>query len=507
MRSQQARRSSTRRSPNRRTSSARRSKSPCESTSKTPPLQDNNYQAFDFDRILRRMGIHTREVPLSSHTTSKSKSHRPRSTSKSASKSHSSNRRAGRSTSSGRHYSLDEMWARIRAAEAEARAEKATRRNADTALRAAEAARDTALLERDNAAQQLSATTTQLEAVTLERDNLAGKHFITALSKPPHFSGSGEKTLAVRDWLLTVTDYLNSAAIAHTDTQRIRFAETYLTGEAKRSWNTARSSLVQATAAGTAATTTPVSSPTSYTGITWDAFSKSLIDRWDPACTDVKAMHQLEDLRQTGSLQAFISKFDKLCSYVPDMTDREKVYRFLKNCSPAVAQQVSTDPSTRKMWTRYTPLRDYALNFAVATATTTTNNYNFSNTARPNKRRYAEALGQITSMAQHAAGRLGGRRVEPDGRGGYTTTNNGQVSGRRSSSSGSDPFLSYTNANGQRFSRHITLTKWCHGHQVCICCFAKYTEQTQQHHKENCRAAPKPDKALPDGYTIHRRGG
>lgn len=342
--------------------------------------------------------------------------------------------------------------------------------------------------ERDEAAAETSRLTAELAAEKTANEAATSKSFVSSLGKPTAFSGSrGSDKLGARDWLTSISDYLASSKVANTDAQRVQFAETYLQGEAKRAWHVTRNTM-------------------SEDGITYAAFQQAIIDRWDPASSEINAMNELDDLKQTGSLTAFMQKFDRICSFIPTLTDREKVHKFLRNCNPAVATLIATDPQTKKRWTVYQDLKQYAINYvaslppAAAAAHTT---------ARPHLKRTG-ALGNIRQLVDsvHPSKRF--RKSEEDGF--QAAPGYGSNSARRHNSQPPRPaqpgFQWHKNAKQQWFSRHNNVIKWCHAHDICICCFETYDRgTTAKFHREHCGQPPQPDKKLPPGYEYESKNG
>jgi hypothetical protein len=167
----------------------------------------------------------------------------------------------------------------------------------------------------------------QVQAAELQSkiEMFEGKAFLQALNKPAVFTGAkviGKPSLSVRDWMLAVTDYTTSIGM-HNDKKKVAIAESYLGGDAKRDWHTKRRVLQE-----------------EDTTITFEVFSKSVIDSWDPACSDVKARAQLETIKFKGNITVYVSMFDRICSFIPNMTADEKVHKFLyqiRKTHPVVA--------------------------------------------------------------------------------------------------------------------------------------------------------------------------
>lgn len=179
------------------------------------------------------------------------------------------------------------------------------------------------------------------------------KTFLQALNKPSTFTGAkvkGKPNLSVRDWIMSVKDYADSLQLS-SDRLRVTVAESYLGGDAKRDWHTKRKVMQD-----------------SGVDITFASFTEAVIDSWDPACSDVKARMQLEQHRYLGNMTAYVSRFDRLCSFIPKMNADERVHKFLYQLQithPRIAQDLQTDPATKERWTDYHALRKYALHTAV----------------------------------------------------------------------------------------------------------------------------------------------
>ena len=331
---------------------------------------------------------------------------------------------------------------------------------------------------------KLAAAESKVAAGDALTTDISGKSFVASLAKPSSFSGSRQKdSLHARDWLQTINDYLNSSRIAKTVTQQIQFAETYLSGEARRTWHTIRSTLRKPSDTDSSA----------YAGITFEQFQQALIDRWDPACSEVNAMHQLERLQQTGSLQSFISSFDRLCSFVPDMSDREKVHRFLAQIDQGLVPLIATDPATKTRWHSYADLRTYALNYVASAPAAARRTF-------ASKRRSGHIDGMQEMIKRHKhdgagpSGSNGGFEVPR-----YHRNNNGS-SGSADGSGG--PFKEFKNGNGIAFTRHHKLVSWCHANSICLCCYGAYTPATASQHRQNCKQAPKACGSFPQGYSL-----
>jgi hypothetical protein len=261
----------------------------------------------------------------------------------------------------------------------------------------------------------------------------------------------------------------------HNDKKKVAIAESYLGGDAKRDWHTKRRVLQG-----------------EDTTITFEVFSKSVIDSWDPACSDVKARAQLETIKFKGNITVYVSMFDRICSFIPNMTTDEKVHKFLyqiRKTHPVVADKLQTDPSTKKTWNDYHQLRQYALHTAATDAVNvpaTQSGASHSSAAGKRKR-----AGVFADM-QHTLDQLNKRRKSGEGsnwpRGGGNGGNgpsrghgaggsgggigNGGGNGGWQQRHGVRQLTEFTNAKGDKFVRSSAdMTKLQNRQpRLCACC-------------------------------------
>lgn len=97
-----------------------------------------------------------------------------------------------------------------------------------------------------------------------------------------------------------------------------------------------------------------------------------LVSRFDPASSSVNARFELDKLKQSGkfsNLNHYLTEFDRICSYVPDMQDAEKIHRFLSGLTNEVfMRQLTVDPMTKGRYTDFAALRHAASHVAAAFA-------------------------------------------------------------------------------------------------------------------------------------------
>lgn len=316
----------------------------------------------------------------------------------------------------------------------------------------------------------------QVQAAELQSrvDMFEGKTFLQALNKPAVFTGAkviGKPSLSVRDWMLAVTDYTTSIGM-HDEKKKVAIAESYLGGDAKRDWHTKRRVLQE-----------------EGTTITFEVFSKSVIDSWDPACSDVKARAQLETIKFKGNITVYVSMFDRICSFIPNMTADEKVHKFLyqiRKTNPTVADKLQTDPSTKKTWNDYHQLRQYALHAAATDAMTVAGSQTGVSNSSAKRKRHAGVFADV----QHTMDQLNKRRKSGENgnwprngssggagpsRGGNGGGGNGGGNGGGSGwqqRHGVRQLTEFTNAAGEKFVRSSADMNKLQNRQprLCACC-------------------------------------
>jgi hypothetical protein len=286
---------------------------------------------------------------------------------------------------------------------------------------------------------------------------------VNALSKPQDFNGQkGAKFLDIRDWLQATEDYIATAHLAPSDASKIAFMQTYLKGEARRDWNVRKQAMAAACPA------TDPTATTAFPGCTFAAFKQALIDRWDPACTDVRARYSLDRLHKapTKPMTQFVSAFDKLCSFVPTMQDEEKIHRSLTSLDDALAHELENDPSTKQRWTVYAELRRFALNSSASV-------FHAAKCNRP----AADGMQQLLERGRNVRQRrLANRPPVPVQQQQFQPAMRPQGAAT----------VTVTNADGVSVQREARIHNYCtnvqSGRNICAFCF------TPGHHHSTCHA-------------------
>eukprot|EP00775_Hariotina_reticulata_P004792 gene4793-5042_t len=281
------------------------------------------------------------------------------------------------------------LHARVSTAEAQKDAAIANRRAADEVLRQRTAELDRFRAEYDqltaaklSTEEQLSVKDAQVADLQQQVTSLTSKSFVSSLAKPTSFTGSpAQDKMPVREWLSIVKDYLYSSNIARTDVQRVQFAEGYLKAEARRAWIAFKVGLHKPT--------DDDSSP--YAGVTFAAFEKHLLQRWNPTSSEVDARTKLDMLSQAHlSITAFVNRFEDLCTFLPSMDEGDKVHKFLTKLDVAIQSHCAINPATGQRWTSYEAAKEFAVNYCATVA------------SAANTRKRAGALQQGINAAQGA---------------------------------------------------------------------------------------------------------
>lgn len=143
---------------------------------------------------------------------------------------------------------------------------------------------------------------------------------------PPPFRGAGA-LLSLPGWISSMRVYLMAAG---EPTERwIALACTYLTGSAA-SWYKHREEAMR------------------QHGITdsWDAFIRDLMTYFQPIDVHTLARDKLYNLRQIHSVQNYNSTFMDLIANIIDMTEDEKVDKYIRGLQPAIQHLVMIENCT-----------------------------------------------------------------------------------------------------------------------------------------------------------------
>lgn len=183
----------------------------------------------------------------------------------------------------------------------------------------------------------------------------ARKRLSTALAKPPFFEGkvaaSNDSGDAVRDWVDTVKRYVD--AVEFTDADAVRFAASYLRGQALAAWNLRAAALA-----------------TESKPVTLEEFTQALVLRFGGPAQEADARMKLDRLKQEGklkSLRAYLAEFERLCERIPDMRDGEKVHRFLSGLQTgAYMRALNINPATLQRYDTFADMRRAAETLAAS---------------------------------------------------------------------------------------------------------------------------------------------
>lgn len=142
-------------------------------------------------------------------------------------------------------------------------------------------------------------------------------HNGTKPPKPDQFLGTDDAK-RVRQWVFQVENYFN--VTAEPEARRVAYATTLLRKNALLWWQSLRQE----------------ERPT-----TWAAFSRALIDYFQPLSATVVARDNLARLYQKSSVKAYVEEFKALVLNIPDITDAEKLDKFRRGLKRDVRLHVA----------------------------------------------------------------------------------------------------------------------------------------------------------------------
>jgi hypothetical protein len=297
--------------------------------------------------------------------------------------------------------------------------------------------------------EELSQAHTRVEGKRQFHGSLDPKHLAAVAGKPQYFDGmitGGKSSINVRDWLMSVEMYLDLMADVIPVDNHVKTAATYLKGEALRYWHFKKQFLQEQEQQN------------------WTAFKNALVERFDTANDPVSARYKLDKLSQGNTaMRKHVQDFDQLCSYIPDMTDPEKIHRFLTSVRPDCANILCNDPSTGARWTRYVDLRRYALNHYANER---------SSGAGGAPGHIKEALNALLPRKKQ---KTGSQYNSPDGRGRSREPKGGRGQGGSGDAGPSgvaqEDTYDYTDKEGNKVARVVRIKNYCFRKGLCGICY------------------------------------
>lgn len=149
-------------------------------------------------------------------------------------------------------------------------------------------------------------------------------------AKPDTFDGSKPGN-RVDSWLFQINEYFNACGV-HNDLERVAYAGAMLRGAASTWWRQRRTHA----AAGVMADVT-----------TWHQFSTELRAQFTIVNAVKVARDELAALKQTGAVQSYAIKFRDITLQIPDITEQEKLDRFVRGLKPRLQRELAIrEPAT-----------------------------------------------------------------------------------------------------------------------------------------------------------------
>jgi hypothetical protein len=91
-----------------------------------------------------------------------------------------------------------------------------------------------------------------------------------------------------------------------------------------------------------------------HRNMSYEEVKQAVQERWVDANDVLRAREQLHSLRQTSSAEEMISRLDRLCLRIPDITDEEKSARVLHALKPELYKEVILILETLNSYERMT---------------------------------------------------------------------------------------------------------------------------------------------------------
>lgn len=195
------------------------------------------------------------------------------------------------------------------------------------------------LKEQLAAAQEECERLRQVVNLAEGKNKASYKTVAAAASKPDQFDGRGN----VRDWIYQMSHYLT--VIGAPKASAVGLAVGFLRGEAMRHWF---------------ANVTPLTAQ-GQTCTDWEVFKQCMFAAFDVADPEHKARTALDTLAQKGPIEKYLRQFNSLTALITDMTDGEKIHRFLAGLNASLRDKVKVDPTTRQRWRKFAMLADFAV--------------------------------------------------------------------------------------------------------------------------------------------------
>ena len=124
---------------------------------------------------------------------------------------------------------------------------------------------------------------------------------------PPAAYDGRERNTPIRNWFPAMEQYFDMINIV-ADRQRILQATSRLEGAAQTWWFASRDRLL---------------------GGTWEEFKNEMAKEFQPILPEWDARRRLKKLKQQRSVQEYTRLFREIILYIPDMSDGEKIDRFV----------------------------------------------------------------------------------------------------------------------------------------------------------------------------------
>jgi hypothetical protein len=129
----------------------------------------------------------------------------------------------------------------------------------------------------------------------------------------------------VDNWLFQFNQFYEASNVTN-DWERVTYAASFLRGPALTWWQTRREQVA-----------------TGHEALiqTWEDFSTSIKEAFKPINATKAARDKLAKLRQRTSVQDYITEFRNLTLLIPDMSDGDKLDRFLRGLKFPIQKELA----------------------------------------------------------------------------------------------------------------------------------------------------------------------
>jgi len=141
---------------------------------------------------------------------------------------------------------------------------------------------------------------------------------------PPPFAGGPKEVMPIRAWLFNAHSYMCNVGFV-TEAAKMSIIPGMLSGDASNWWMYVSSGQ----------TGQPIPE-------TWEDFKVALLRQFEPVNATDKARGQLLNLRQTGSVQEYVTLWRALALMLQDISEEDKRFRFINGLADHIQVHINS---------------------------------------------------------------------------------------------------------------------------------------------------------------------